>query len=263
MSRREDHLATLQRLDPAEWPDHLRRHDVSPQEGPDLDLARAVAAAGDQTVFDALLATDEEFLVFCGVLGLGRALVEATVSTTASLRVLVPARTAHAPTSIPGTTDPARLVARLRTHAQDERPGVRQAVVLAVQALGDADVEECLELCEHWGLDREPLVRATAVASICEPRLLPDHRVAARATDLCAQLTNHLATLPPEQRETPGVRALRQALGRAWSVAVTADPAVGLPRFRALLEHADPDVRWIAGENSRDLALTRLLAAEN
>ncbi len=55
------------------------------------------------------------------------------------------------------------------------------------------------------------------------------------------------------------VRALRKALGYCWSVAVAADPAAGLARFRALEHDDDSDVQWIVRENSKKSRLARLL----
>jgi hypothetical protein len=52
---------------------------------------------------------------------------------------------------------------------------------------------------------------------------------------------------------------LRQALGYCWSVAVAADPATGLPRFRTLAAADDPDVAWIVRENSRKARLANVL----
>ena len=45
--------------------------------------------------------------------------------------------------------------------------------------------------------------------------------------DLCAVATSALAARPRTQRLANDVRALRQALGCCWSVAVAADPAAG------------------------------------
>jgi len=52
---------------------------------------------------------------------------------------------------------------------------------------------------------------------------------------------------------------LRQALGYCWSVAVAADLGGGLPNFRALQQHGDPDVQWIVRENTKKSRLARLL----
>jgi hypothetical protein len=130
---------------------------------------------------------------------------------------------------------------------------------MALQRLGDADLPCLRELADVWSADPHPLVQRAAAAGVCEPRLLRTPGAAARAVDLCQRVTGALAARPAGERRDADVRALRQALGYCWSVAVAADPASGLPRFRALADHADPDVRWIVRENTRKSRLARLL----
>ncbi len=79
------------------------------------------------------------------------------------------------------------------------------------------------------------------------------------ALDVCAVVTDALASRPRDQRRDPAVRTLRQGLGYCWSVAVAADPRRGLPAFTALADTADPDVAWIVRENRRKNRLARLL----
>jgi hypothetical protein len=79
------------------------------------------------------------------------------------------------------------------------------------------------------------------------------------AIEACDQATRSLAARPVSGRKDEPVRSLRQALGYGWSVAVAADPAAGLPRFRALGEHDDPDVAWIMRENAKKARLAKLL----
>jgi hypothetical protein len=191
-----------------------------------------VADEGTAAMFDDLIATGDDYLVFCGVVGLGRLLVE------------------H---------DEPSLVRRLRTHAADERWRVREAVAMALQRLGDGDLPRLIEVVSRWAADPDPLVQRAAAAGICEPRLLATPQAAATAIDVCERATHALAARPSGERRDPSVRALRQGLGYCWSVAVAADPGAGLPRFRALSASHDPDLAWIVRENSRKTRLARLL----
>jgi len=63
--------------------------------------------------------------------------------------------------------------------------------------------------------------------------------------DACDRATQAMASRPAAERTGPGGRALRQALGYCWSVAVAADPVADLHRFHALARVADRDVAWI------------------
>lgn len=211
---------------------YLRENSGLPGPRGNLELMQAVADEGDAAYFDQLIATDEEYLVCCGVVGLGRLLAE------------------HA------DTDQLR---RLRGHATDARWRVREAVAMALQRLGDADLPRLLTVVTAWAGDPHPLVQRAAVAGICEPRLLATVGAATAAVDVCDAVTRSLAAKPPSERADTDVRTLRQGLGYCWSVAVAANPAYGLPRFLELSHEEDKDVAWIVRENRRKTRLARLL----
>src|SRR5689334_8149120 len=105
-SRRQQSRDALAALDVGGWPEYLREHSGLPGPRANLELAQAVADVGIAEVFDDLIASDDEYLVLCGVIGLG-------------------ARLAARP-------DPA-LVRRLRGHAMDGRWRIREAVAMALQ----------------------------------------------------------------------------------------------------------------------------------
>ncbi len=230
MGRREQYRAALRALDAARWPVYLREHSGLPGPRGNIELAQAVADEGDRACFDRFIATDDEYLVFCGVIGVGRLLAEG-----------------------------ADVAVRLRGHATDARWRVREAVAMALQRLGDADLPRLLDLVTSWATDSHPLVQRAAAAGVCEPRLLTTAEAAATAVDICARITSGLAAIPADERRDAGVRALRQALGYCWSVAVAADPAAGLPRFQVLTACDDQDVAWIVRENSKKSRLAKLL----
>jgi hypothetical protein len=230
MGRRDQYQAQLRTMDTARWPEYLRKHSGLPGPRGNIELAQAVADEGDEDSFDRFIATDEEYLVFCGVVGLGRLLAGG-----------------------------GRLDEPLHDHATDARWRVREAVAMALQRLGDADLPRLFGIADHWAADPHPLVQRAAVAGVCEPRLLTTPTAAARAVAVCAQVTDALAARPAGERRDAGVRALRQALGYCWSVAVAADPAAGLLAFRALVSSGDADVAWIVRENSTKARLAKLL----
>lgn len=230
MGRRDLYRAELRRLDVRSWPEYLRENSGLPGPRGNIELAQAVADEGDAATFDRMIATDDEYLVFCGVIGLGRLLAEGT-----------------------------DVLARLHGHAVDPRWRVREAVAMALQRLGDADLPRLMTIVRSWAADPAPLVGRAAAAAICEPRLLTTGPAAACAIEVCSRTTEGLAGLPPPRRRAADVRTLRQALGYCWSVAVAADPPAGLPRFRAMAGADDRDVAWIVRENSRKARLASLL----
>jgi hypothetical protein len=232
MGRREEHLVRLRALGREDWLPYLREHSGLPGPRANLELVQAVADEADAARLENLLATAEEYPVLCGTVGLGRLLAEGASGD---------------------------IEGRLRSYASDNRWRVREGVAMALQRLGDADLSRLFDLAADWVRDPNPLVQRAAVAGVCEPRLLKTSEAAAGAIDVCEQATRSLAARPLDDRKDDAPRTLRQALGYGWSVAVAADPAAGLPHFRAMTEHDDPDIAWIHRENSRKSRLARLL----
>jgi len=231
VSKVAEYAAELDALDPAAWPAYLTERSGLPGPRGNIELGQAVADAGVLATFDALIASDDEYLTFCGVAGLGAVLAAGD----------------------------GAVEARLRRHAADGRWRVREGVAMALQRLGDADLPRLLALVDDWVDDPDPLVQRAAAAAICEPRLLRTPRAAAFAVDVCRRATASLAARPPTERRDPDVRTLRQGLGYCWSVAVAADPVPGLAAFADLGgAAADADVAWIIRENRKKKRLARL-----
>lgn len=234
MTRVQEYRRDLRALPVPAWPGYLTEHSGLPGPRGNIELAQAFADECDLTVVDALIATDDEYLVFCGVVGLGALLAA-------------------------GGDDDGVDVARLHAHAGDERWRVREAVAMALQRVGDSRPDLWARVCTAWAGDDAPLVQRAALAGVCEPRLLRDPAAAALALDLCDRVTRSLAARPAEARRRPDVRTLRQALGYCWSVAVAADPEAGLPRFESWADSPDRDVAWVVRANRTKKRLARLL----
>ena len=230
MNRREQHRVELGALAFERWPAYLCQNSGLPGPRANLELVQAVAEEGDRKSFDNLIATDDEYLVLCGVVGLGRLIAEG-----------------------------ADVQRELLGHAGDPRWRVREGVAMALQRLGDADLPRLIALVEAWSVHENPLVQRAAVAAICEPRLVKAPAGAQCALTACAQATESLVARTDADRREPAARTLRQALGYCWSVAVAAAPGTGLPMFRALAGSSDADVSWIVRENSSKARLAKLL----
>lgn len=235
MSKVDDHRAALRGL--GEWEPYLRQHSGLPGPRGNLELAHAVAQEGPATPGGpekfhnwAALGPDvapentpDCFVAFCGVLGLGALLAG-------------------------GKGDRSALLALLRQRASDPRWRIREAVATGLQLWGDADTDRLIAEMDAWAAGNYYEQRAVA-AALCEPRLLTDSRRTGAVIRLLDTITNRVASAPATDRKTDAFRALRQALGYCWSVAVAADPQGGVPRFECWLDHPDLDVRWIMREN--------------
>jgi hypothetical protein len=222
--------ATLAREDSAGRAAHLTARSGLPGPRANLELAQTYAEVAEPNEARDFVAGDDEYLALCGALALA-------------------ARAA----------DPA-LAAVVRAAAIDGRWRVREGVALGLQRLAAADPATFLRVLDDWAADADPLVQRARVAALCEPPLLKAPALAAAALACCEQATAFLRALPVADRRRDDVRVLRQALGYCWSVAVAADPSVGLPAFARLEEDPDPDLRWIARSNRTKARLAKLLS---
>lgn len=227
MTARDGYARTLLALPEEEWEPYLAAHSGLPGPRGNLEL---LAAVGDLASADDLrrwATSADEYLAACGTAGLGRLLVEGD------------------------DVEPL-----LRTLAADARWRVREAVAMALQRLGDADLDRLLRLTEAWA-DRGPLVQRAAVAGLCEPRLLRTDTGSRAALRLVDRVTAALAAVPSARRRDDEVRTLRKALGYCWSVAVAAAPATGFPLLAGWASSDDADVRWVVRQNTTKARLVR------
>jgi hypothetical protein len=173
----------------------------------------------------------EEFLAFCGVLGLGGTLVDGD----------------------------DRALDELRRHASDPRWRVREAVAMALQRWGEVDFEALAVAMLEWARGSW-LERRAAAAALCEPGLLTTPERVGEVLAVLAEATAGIAQASAAERRSEEFRALRKGLGYCWSVAVAAAPEVGRPAFEELAEQAasDRDPAWVVRENLRKRRLERL-----
>lgn len=235
MSKREDYRATLRALE-GDWVPYLLAESGLPGPRGNIELAQAVADEGDAALFERLLSygpdvapvnTAEEFLPFCGVVGLGRLAAE-------------------------GDLD--RLPA-IRACANDPRWRMREGVAMALQRLGARDMETLLSKMARWA-GGTPLEQRAAAAALCEPALLKDADHARRTLEILEAITATVAEVA--DRRSEDFKALRKGLAYCWSVAIAALPEAGKPTFERWLESDDPDLRWIVKQNLGKARLARM-----
>ena len=226
-NKHEHYGRILRDLPQADWDTYLMAESGLPGPRANLELLQAVVDEARATQFQRWLSvsislaagnTPATFLVVCGVVGLGRTVVEGDDTALADLRRL----------------------------ASDPRWRVREGVAMALQRLGDADMPRLLREMAGWSTGNDYEQRAV-VAALCEPRLLAEPKHAERVLRLLDKITLSLSR--SKDRQSDGFRVLRQALAYGWSVAVVAMPDAGKPLMDKWLAHADQDVQWLMREN--------------
>jgi hypothetical protein len=230
MSKKDDYRHTLRDLD--NWIPFLMKESGLPGPRGNLELAYAVAEEGSKKQFEQLLSMEAEentpavFLVFCGVVGLGKW----------------------------AARDP-RLFNRIRQYASDPRWRIREAVATGLQLTGDQNMDLLLKEMKKWVRGNWYEKRAAA-ATLAEPRLLDQSKHAKQVLQILDHITASMENA--EHAKEDSFKVLRQGMGYCWSVAVAALPEVGKSMMEVWLDTQDKSVRWVMKENLKKNRLIRL-----
>ena len=234
MGKAEDYRAVL-RLS-TDWLAYLLQESGLPGPRGNLELIQAVADEGSEQLFldyisysplEAPTNNPKEFLVCCGVVGLGRLAAEGDLQWMETLRRM----------------------------ASDPRWRTREAVAMALQRLGKANMPVLLREMAVWSRGNL-LEQRAAAAALCEPVLLKKPSEVGLVLKILDDIT---ASLPEQKdRKSDEFQALRKGLAYCWSVAVAALPAIGKPLMEKWLASPDRDIRWIMKENLKKNRLVRV-----
>ena len=142
MGKRTTYVLTLQQKPESDWTPYLLAESGLPGPRGNLELAQAAADAGCLEQFNAWLEwtperapvnTPQEFLSFCGTVGLGRLLADTPDAAPGGV------------THRGGENERLELLERLRRLAADPRWRTREAVAMALQRLGAQDMDALLD----------------------------------------------------------------------------------------------------------------------
>jgi len=237
MTKREEYRTKLKQL--KSWDSFLLKESGLPGPRANLELVQAVADEGDAELFERYLTYEplqaptnspQVFLAVCGVVGLGRLAAEGNRS----------------------------VLKTLRGFASDPRWRMREGVAMALQRLGDQDMDALLREATKWSKGN-PLEQRAAAAGICEPRLLHNAEQAARVLKILNDITASIAEIG--DRKSDAFMALKKGLAYCWSVAVAALPDEGKRNMEQWFTSQDKDVIWIMKENLKKNRLARMDAA--
>jgi len=169
----------------------------------------------------------EEFLAFCGTVGLGKLI----------------------------TMGHYKYFDKLREKASDPRWRTREAVAWALQLIGKKDFGLLVKNIEPCIMGNNLEKRAVA-AGLCEPALIKNNQNSTIVIEIIDRITR--LSIINKNSKSEEFQALRKGLGYCWSVAIAANPAKGKPVFEQLLTINDPDVRWIIKENLKKNRLLKM-----
>jgi hypothetical protein len=219
------------------WDSFLLKESGLPGPRANLELLAAVAKAGNESLFtqyayaydpeQATTNSPEVFIVLCGVVGMGKLIASGK----------------------------KQFFKDLRHFAIDPRWRVREAVAIALQTVGEQDMDLLLQEMQVWSKGHL-LERRAVVAALCEPKLLKHQQTAQQLLAILDQITSDL--LHEKNRKHEDFRTLRKTLGYGWSVAVVAYPEGGKRMMEQWLTQEDKDIQWIMKENLRKNRLMQM-----
>ena len=151
-----------------DWDGYLMKESGLPGPRGNLELAQAFAEFGDEEKIKNYLSIKLEdaptnsarvFLTFCGVVGLGTLINKGK----------------------------RKYLPQLRGFASDPRWRIREAVAMALQRVGDVDIDFLLQEMKKWSKGNL-LEKRAAAAALCEPRLLTSEKIAGAVLGLVDRL---------------------------------------------------------------------------
>ncbi|KGK91968.1 hypothetical protein DP73_01170 [Desulfosporosinus sp. HMP52] len=219
-----------------DWDQYLLDESCLPGPRANLELIKAVAEEGTEERFMNYLSLDsaiapfgsaEEFLPICGVVGLGSLISQGRVE----------------------------LLELLRLFSSDIRWRIREGVAIALQRIGESNMDLLLNEMAVWRKG-DYLEKRAVVAALCEPKLLNQQKHIDTVMQILDKITSDI--LNEENRKNNDFKTLRKSLGYGWSVVVSAAPEAGKTYMEKWLVNDDTDIRWIMKENLRKKRLDRM-----
>jgi len=219
-----------------DWDSYLLAESGLPGPRGNLELAQALAEVADEKLIQKFITISPEsapansakvFLTFCGVVGLGALINKGK----------------------------RNYLPELRRFARDSRWRIREAVAMALQRIGDADIS--LMLQEAKELSRGNfLEKRAAAAALCEPRLLKSEETANAALEMLDDITCSIVGVQDKRDEAFDV--LKKGLAYCWSVAVVACPQKGKKLMEKWIQNKDKNIVWILRENLKKNRLMKM-----
>jgi hypothetical protein len=254
LRKRERHLVDLRRItfDNAELVVYLLGQSNLPGKRGNLELAYAFAQYVEEQYpiypelvmhFCETLITEhpphkrvtgsEEFLPFCGVLGLGRI----------------------------GKIDPVKepdVMVYVKNAARDERWRIREASAMSIQDLMDVRPEAAIMTLQSWVHEDNYLLHRAIVAGIAEPRFMKKREIARVALELHKTILEHVAR--EDDHCDPDYIVLVKGLCYTLSVVIVGIEQEGFKYLDDLLATGNPVLHKIVRENLKKKRLLRLNA---
>jgi hypothetical protein len=234
MTKKDIYIEKLRTL--KDWDEYLKKESGLPGPRANLELLAAVVDLGGEHIFTKYLNYDlkrpdtnskEVFLSLVGVMGLGKLV----------------------------TLGKKEYLDTLKKYASDTRWRIREAVAMALQRIGDHDINLLIGKMKKWAIGNLYEKRA-AIAGLCEPRLLKEVFVVNEVLDILNQVTEAIKEV--KDRKSEEFRVFKKALSYCWSVAVVANSEEGKVGMSKWFRSQDKDIKSVMKENLKKNRLLKM-----
>jgi hypothetical protein len=218
-----------------DWDTYLLAESGLPGPRGNLELAQAFAEIADEKTTQRYIAIKPEeapensaklFLTFCGVVALGTLVNQGKMN----------------------------YLEQIRQFASDSRWRIREGVAMALQRIGDNDINLALREAKELSQGNF-LEKRAAAAALCEPRLLKTETVASSVLDMLDDITTSIVGFHDKDE---AFDVLKKGLAYCWSVAVAACPEKGKGLMEKWMRNNDKNVAWVMRENLKKNRLTKM-----
>ncbi len=218
------------------WDNFLMKESGLPGPRGNLEIAQAFAEIAEESLIQKYISINPEeapentakvFLTFCGVVGLGTLINKGKI----------------------------KYLKQLRAFASDHRWRIREAVAIALQSVGNKDINFLIKEMRDWSKGN-PYEKRAAVAALCEPRLLKSEDVTSQVLDILDDVT--LSIEKNTDPKSEGSEVLKKGLAYGWSVAIVAFPEKGKKIFEKWVETKNKEIIWIMMENLKKNRLRKM-----
>jgi hypothetical protein len=164
-------------------------------------------------------------------------------------------------TGLPRARRRAALAA-IRTAASDSRWRVREAAAMALQLIGEQDLEALKSIVTDWLPGASALEMRAIAAGLAHPPILSNEEFAVFCIETARSILSAISRMDPGDRKHESFKVLRQGMGYALSVLVSKRPGEGFTLMRKSAAVRDVDIAWIVRENLKKKRLTEHFAKD-
>ncbi|MGO9310625.1 MAG: hypothetical protein ACLQDL_16585 [Spirochaetia bacterium] len=150
----------------------------------------------------------------------------------------------------------------IRTAASDPRWRLREAAAMALQLIGEQDLEALKSIVTDWLPGASALEMRAIAAGLAHPPILSDEDFAGFCMETARTILNAISRTDARDRKQESFKILRQGMGYALSVFVSKRPGEGFTLMRKSAAVRDADISWIIRENLKKKRLTDRFAQD-